>query len=106
MINLENLIDKQYVEVQEHCEQKSLFLIKPFEIYVIYGVEKISSESQTEEVNKSPGRDKIMEGKEKVAELENSFDNMDMNQSEKRNTNNICILYELMLSNLQSETIF
>ena len=47
-----------------------------------------------------------MEGKEKVAELENSFDNMDMNQSEKRNTNNICILYERRLSNLQSETIF
>ena len=27
MINLENLIDKQYVEVQEHREQESLFLI-------------------------------------------------------------------------------
>ena len=106
MINLENLIEKQYVEVQEHCEQKSLFLIKPFEIYVIYGVEKVSSESQTEEVNKSPGRDKIMEGKEKVAELENFFDNMDINQNEKLNTNNICILYERMLSNLQSETTF
>ena len=62
MINLENLIDKQYVEVQEHGEQESLFLIKPFEMFLIYGAKKVSSESQTEEVNKSPGRDEIMEG--------------------------------------------
>ena len=33
MINLENLIDKQYVEVQEHGEQESLFLIRPFELF-------------------------------------------------------------------------
>ena len=32
MINRENLIDKQYVEIQEHGEQQSLFLIKPFEL--------------------------------------------------------------------------
>ena len=78
-INLENLIDKQYVEVRG--EQESLFLIKPFEMFLIYGVEKVSSESQTEEVNKSPGRDEIMEGKEKeteLAELEDFFDNIDM----------------------------
>ena len=50
-----------------------------------------------------------MEGKKKeaeLAELENVFDNIDINQNEKRNTNNICMLYERMLSNLQSETIF
>ena len=62
MINLENLIDKQYVEVQEHGEQESLFLIKPFEMFLIYGAKKVNSESQTEEVNKIPGRDEIMEG--------------------------------------------
>ena len=62
MINMENLIDKQYVEVQEHGEQESLFLIKPFEMFLIYGAEKVSSESQTEEVNKSHGKDEIMEG--------------------------------------------
>ena len=50
MINLENLIDKKYVEVQEHGEQESLFLIKPFELFLSYGVEKVSSESQTEEL--------------------------------------------------------
>ena len=33
MINRENLIDKQYVEIQEHGEQQSLFLIKPFELF-------------------------------------------------------------------------
>ena len=33
MINRENLIDKQYVEIQEHDEQQSLFLIKPFELF-------------------------------------------------------------------------
>ena len=69
MINLENLIDKQYVEVQEHSVQKSLFLIKPFELFLSYDVENVSSETQTEEVNKSPGRDEIVEGKKKVAEL-------------------------------------
>ena len=53
MINLEDLIDKKYVEVQEHGAQKSLFLIKPFELFLSYGVEKVSSESQTEELNKS-----------------------------------------------------
>ena len=62
MINMENLIDKQYVEVQEHGEQESLFLIKPFEMFLIYGVEKVSSESKTEEVNKSHDKDGIMEG--------------------------------------------
>ena len=45
MINLENLIGKQYVEVQDHGEQESLFLIKPFEKFLSYGVEKVSSES-------------------------------------------------------------
>ena len=109
MINLENLIDKKYVEVQEHREQESLFLTKPFELFLSYGVEKVSSESQTEELIKSPSRDEIVEGKKKeteLAELENFFDNIDINQNEKRNTNNICMLYERMLSNLQSETIF
>ena len=97
------------MEVQEHGEQESLFLIKPFELFLSYGVEKVSSESQTEELNKSPSRDEIVEGKKKeteLAELENFFDNIDINQNEKRNTNNICILYERMLSNLQTETIF
>ena len=37
-------------------------------MFLIYGIQKISSESQTEEVNKSPGRDEIMEGKEKETE--------------------------------------
>ena len=58
---------------------------------------------------KSPSRDEIAEGKKKqteLAELEIFFDNIDINQNEKRNTNNICVLYERMLSNLQSETIF
>ena len=50
MINLEDLIDKKYVEVQEHGAQESLFLIKPFELFLSYGVEKVSSESQTEEL--------------------------------------------------------
>ena len=69
MINMENLIDKQYVEVQEHGEQESLFLIKPFEMFLIYGVEKVSSESKTEEVNKSHDKDGIMEGNWKETEL-------------------------------------
>ena len=47
MINLENLIEKQYVEVQEYGEQKLWFLIKSFELFLSYGVEKVSSESQT-----------------------------------------------------------
>ena len=50
-----------------------------------------------------------MEGKKnetEKAELENFFDSIDINQNEKPNTNNICIQYERMLSNLQSETIF
>ena len=109
MINLENLINKKYVEVQEHGEQESLLFIKLFGLFLSYGVEKASSEPQTEEVNKSPSRDEIVEGKKKeteLAELENFFDNIDINQNEKRNTNNICMLYERMLSNLQSETIF
>ena len=70
-------------------------MIKPFEIFLIYGAEKVSSESQTEEVNKIPSRDEIMEGKEKgtkLAELENFFDNIGINHNEKRNTNNICML--------------
>ena len=109
IINLENLIDKKYVEVQEHGEQEFLFLIKPFELFLSYDLEKVSSESQTEELIKSPSRDEIAEGKKKqteLAELENFFDNIDINQNEKRNTNNICMLYERMLSNLQSETTF
>ena len=50
-----------------------------------------------------------MEGKKnetELAELENFFDSIDINQNEKPNTNNICIQCERMLSNLQSETIF
>ena len=85
MINLENLIDKQYAEVQEHSEQESLFLIMPFEIFLIFDVKKVSSESQTEEVNKIPGRDEIVEGIEKetkLVELQNFFDNIDINQIE------------------------
>ena len=53
MINLENLIEKQYVEVKEHGEQKLLFLIKPFELFLSYGVEKVSSESQKRNKQKS-----------------------------------------------------
>ena len=106
MINLENLIEKKYVEVQEHGEQESLFLIKPFELFLSYGVEKVSSESQTEELNKSLCRDEKVEGKKKETELAELENNIDINQNEKRNTNNICMLYERMLSNLQSETIF
>ena len=53
MINLENLIEKQYVEVQEHGEQKLWFLIKPFELFLTYGVEKVSSESQARNKQKS-----------------------------------------------------
>ena len=97
------------MEVQEHGEQESLFFIKLFGLFLSYGVEKASSEPQTGEVNKNPSRDEIVEGKKKeteLAELENFFDNIDINQNEKRNTNNICMLYERMLSNLQSETTF
>ena len=89
--------------------QKSLLLIKPFELFLSYDVENVSSETQTEEVNKSPGRDEIVEGKKKVAQLaerEIFLDNIDINQNEKRNTNNIRMLYERMLSNLHSETVF
>ena len=32
------------MEVQERGEQESLFLIKPFEMFLIHGVEKYSSE--------------------------------------------------------------
>ena len=74
-----------------------------------YDVGKVSSESQTEEVNKSPSKGEIVEGKKKetvLAELENFFGNIDINQNEKRNANNMCMLYERILSNLQSETIF
>ena len=74
-----------------------------------YDVGKVSSESQTEEVNKSPSKGEIVEGKKKetvLAELENLFGNIDINQNEKRNANNMCMLYERILSNLQSETIF
>ena len=70
---------------------------------------KVSSESQTEEVNKSPGRDEKVEGKKKeteLVELENFFDNIDIKQNENHNTNNICMLYERMLSNLKSEINF
>ena len=59
-------------------------------MFLIHDIEKVSSESQTEEVTKSPGRDEIMAGKKKeteLAELENLFDNMDINRNEKRNTN-------------------
>ena len=82
MINLKNLIDKQYVEVQEHGEQESLSLIRPFELFLSYGVEKVSSESWTEEVKNSPSKDGIVEGKKKeaeLAELENFFDNININ---------------------------
>ena len=41
IINPENLIDKQYVEVQEPGEKESLFLIKPFELFLSYGIEKL-----------------------------------------------------------------
>ena len=74
-----------------------------------YDVGKVSSGSQTEEVNKSPSKGEIVEGKKKetvLAELENFFGNIDINQNEKRNANNMCMLYERILSNLQSETIF
>ena len=74
-----------------------------------YDVGKVSSESQTEEVNKSPSKGEIVEGKKKetvLAELENFFGNIDINQNENRNANNMCMLYERILSNLQSETIF
>ena len=74
-----------------------------------YDIGKVSSESQTEEVNKSPSKGEIVEGKKKetvLAELENFFGNIDINQNEKRNANNMCMLYERILSNLQSETIF
>ena len=50
-----------------------------------------------------------MQGKKsetELAELENVFDSIDINQNEKPNTNNICIQCERMLSKLQSETIF
>ena len=74
-----------------------------------YDVGKVSSKSHTEEVNRSPSKGEIVEGKKKetvLAELENFFENIDINQNEKRNANNICMLYERILSNLQSETIF
>ena len=61
-----------------------------------YDVGKVSSESQTEEVNKSPSKGEIVEGKKKetvLAELENFFGNIDINQNEKRNANNMCMLY-------------
>ena len=109
MINLENLINKQYVEEQEHGEQESFFFDKAFCNVFNFWRRKVSLESQTEKVNKSPGIDEIMEGKEKeteLAEIENFFDNKDINQNKKRNTNNICMLYGRMLSNLQPQTIF
>ena len=86
VINLENLIDKQYVEVQEHGEQKSLFLIQPFDLFLSYRVEKVGSESETEDVNQGPSRDEIVEGEKKeteLAEFEKLFDNIDINQNEK-----------------------
>ena len=51
----------------------------------------------------------MVEGKKKETELvdlENFVNNIDINQNEKCNTNNICMLYERMLSNLRSEIIF
>ena len=51
----------------------------------------------------------MVEGKKKETELvdlKNFVNNIDINQNEKRNPNNICMLYERMLSNLQSEIIF
>ena len=81
MINLENLIGKQYVKVWEHSVQELLFLIKCFEKFLSYGIKKVTSAMQTEEVNRSSGRDDIVEGKEKeteLVELENFFDNVDI----------------------------
>ena len=51
----------------------------------------------------------MVKGKKKETELvdlKNFVNNIDINQNEKRNPNNICMLYERMLSNLQSEIIF
>ena len=78
-------------------------------MFLSYGVKKASSESQAEELNKSPSRDEIVEGRKKeteLAELENFFDNIDINQNGKHNTSNIRMLYQRMLSKLQSETTF
>ena len=86
-----------------------MFFIKLFGLFLSYGVKKASSESQAEELNKSPSRDEIVEGRKKeteLAELENFFDNIDINQNGEHNTSNIRMLYQRMLSKLQSETTF
>ena len=47
------------MEVQEHGEQESVFN----KAFYSYGAENVSSESQTEEVNKSLDIDDIVQGK-------------------------------------------
>ena len=109
MINLENLIDKQYVEVQEHGEQGSFFLIKPFEMFLIYGAEKVSSESKTR-ISKQKSWQRSNNGGKGKRNLTGRTRKLSWQYKyksvEKRNTNNIYMLYEWMLSNLQMETIF
>ena len=41
------------MEVQEHGEQESLFLIKSFKTFLRYGLAKVNLELQTGEVNRT-----------------------------------------------------
>ena len=55
-------------------------------MFLSYRVEKVGSESETEDVNQDPSRDERVEGEKKeteLAELEKLFDNIDINQNEK-----------------------
>ena len=105
---MDKLVKDNFIEVKGDNDQESLFLVKEFdELFSVY-IETADNYTQTENMdNIHPGNDvSTKESDKSLSDLEQFFDNVTVDKAAHKAPDSMSLLYERMISNLQSETLF
>ena len=105
-INMDKLVKDNFIEVKGEDDQESLFLVEEFhELFSIY-IDTADNYTQTENMdNIHPGNDvSTKESDKSLSDLKQFFDNVTVDKAAHKAPDSMSLLYERMISNLQSET--
>ena len=106
---MEKLVKANFTEIKGDDDQESLLFVKEFhELLSIY-IETADNYKKTENMNNiHPGNnDSAKEPNKSLSDLEQFFDNVTINKTDhKVPHNSMSLLYEQMISNFQSKTLF
>ena len=105
---MDKLVKDNLIEVKGDDVQESLFFVKEFdELFSIY-IETADNYTQTENMdNIHPGNNEFAKESDKsLSDLEQFFDNVTVDKAAHKATDSMSLLYERMISNLQSEALF